>query len=192
MSVDKIQIIEGRIPILISVPHAVKHIRGNKEKLGELNTDIIGHNVQNYTHCHLFLNTGVTGGPNYDEVNVYKGVLADYVIQNNIKYVIDIHGAADQWEFDFELGTAMNRNVKAYEDTVDILLDLSKENGYSTTVDTYFPACGANRITTYIHRLTGVPSLQIEINYKRRMDEISIHSTSLFISEFVKKLESVL
>ena len=192
MNNDKIQIIEGSIPILISVPHAVTHIRDNKKKLGELNTDVIGYNVQNYTRCHLFLNKGVYGDPNYDVFNIYKQTLVDYIVQHDIKYVIDIHGAADHWEFDFELGTAMDKNVKGYESTVNLFQVLSKARGYNTTVDRYFPACGKNRITTYIHDLTGVSALQIEVNYKKRIDEESICSTSLFISEFIRNIESEL
>lgn len=63
---DKINIIRGSIPILISVPHSTSHTRNGVEKLGEINTDIIGYYLFNETDCHVFVNTGLDGDPNYD------------------------------------------------------------------------------------------------------------------------------
>ena len=75
---DKIYVVEGTVPVLISVPHAVPHMRDGSLKSDEVNTDLIGMLVQENTGCHLFINEGVDGDPNYDDPNVYKDRLLEY------------------------------------------------------------------------------------------------------------------
>ena len=91
---DNIYVVEGTVPVLISVPHAVPHMRDGRQKSDEVNTDVLGMILQEHVGCHLFVNAGVEGDPNYDESNLYRDKIVEYAKTHGVAFVIDLHGAS--------------------------------------------------------------------------------------------------
>ena len=138
LSPDNIYVVEGTVPVLISVPHAVPHMRDGRMKSDEVNTDMIAMAVQDNTGCHLFVNAGVEGDPNYDDPNVYKGRLLEYVQTHGVAMVIDLHGASQEREFDFELGTGKSDNVAEFPECAKLFASLPELKGLTITIDEFF------------------------------------------------------
>ena len=189
---DNICVLEGNVPVLVSVPHAVPHVRDGQKKSNEVNTDVLGFILHEQNGCHLFVNAGVDGDPNNDESNVYKDKLAEYVKSHDIAFVMDLHGASASREFDFELGTAHGRNIEGFAECVPSFVSLASMLGWNVTVDECFPANGANRVSSFVNAHMSVPSLQIEINRKRRNGYESVCAAAALLSRYIKGMVALL
>lgn len=190
--VDNICIVQGAVPVLVSVPHAVPHMRDGRWKTKEVNTDVLGFMLHEQCGCHLFVNMGVEGDPNHDESNIYKDKLAEYIRAHGVSFVLDLHGAARWREFDFELGTAHGRNIEGFAECVPSFVSLASLLGWKVTVDECFTASGANRVSAFLSSQTGVPSLQVEINRKRRGDDGNVAATAAMLSRYVGEVLELL
>lgn len=179
-------VFEGSVPVLLSVPHAVPHLRNGVEKKGEINTDVLGFILNERTGCHVFVNAGVEGDPNNDLSNSYKEELLKYVEGHGIALVIDLHGASADRDFDIELGTAGGRNVLDFEESVEAFVSLATLSGYRTSVDVFFPADGINRVSSFISSKASVPAIQMEINRMLRDDMDSVCRLSDMLSRYIK------
>lgn len=189
---NNICIIQGTIPILVSVPHAVPHIRKGEAKTEEINTDVLGFMLNANAGCHLFVNAGVGGDPNDDASSIYKDVLLQYVKEHQISMVIDIHGASSDRNFDYEVGTADGRNIKEFKECLPVFLNLASLEKKNAVVDTYFPAYSLTRIASHISEHASVPSIQLEINRNQRDSYESLMSTGHFLSKYIKGVSAIL
>lgn len=189
---DNVCIVEGKIPVLVSVPHAVSHTRDAVDKPAELNTDVLGFLMCEHTGCHLFVNAGVDGDPSYDASSVYKDLLLKYVQDHDVAMVIDIHGASAKRDFDFELGTAGGKNIRGFDECVSAFMTLSSLENKKTIVDKCFPANGPTRVASYISAQAAVPALQIEINRNLRETCETVCFTAEFLSRYIGGIASVL
>lgn len=189
---DNIYVVEGTVPVLISVPHAVPHMRDGRQKSDEVNTDVLGMILQEHVGCHLFVNAGVEGDPNYDESNLYRDKIVEYAKTHGVAFVIDLHGASAARDFDFELGTAYGRNIEGFAECEASFVSLMSMCGWKVTVNECFPADGVNRVSSYVKSHTGIPSLQIEINNNRRSDYESVCETAASLSRYIKGMIDLL
>ena len=186
LSPDNIYVVEGTVPVLISVPHAVPHMRDGRMKSDEVNTDMIAMAVQENTGCHLFVNAGVEGDPNYDDPNVYKDRLLEYVQTHGVAMVIDLHGASQEREFDFELGTGKGNNVVEFPECAGLFASMPELKDLTVTVDKFFPAAKPYTVSAFVSSRTGIPCLQIEINRRMRWGHESISQTATVLVRYVK------
>lgn len=189
---DNLYVAEGSVPVLVSVPHAIAHMRDGMQKSGEVNTDVLGLILHEHAGCHLIMNAGVPGDPNHDESNIYKERLVEYVRTRGIVMVIDVHGASLDREFDFELGTGKGTNVERFPECVELFRTLPELDEMNVTVDKYFPACQDCRVSSFVSTYADVPCLQIEINRRRRDDYDSVRATSALLVRYVRGMASFL
>lgn len=98
------------------------------------------------------------------EKDFFKTKLLDIIKNNNIKLVLDIHGAAQNRPFDIELGTL--NNLSADFSTINELKEAFTENGI-TNVEINNPFKGGG-ITQFVYSNTDIDVIQIEINRKYR------------------------
>lgn len=101
---------------------------------------------------------------NKNEIDFFKIKLLDIIKNNNIKLVLDIHGASENRPFDIELGTLYN--LSADFSTINELKEAFIENGI-TNVEINNPFKGGG-ITQFIYANTDIDVIQIEINRKYR------------------------
>lgn len=157
---------KGNLPILFTAPHTMLQTKENGEiKLNEPYTKALALYFNKHFHTHALIKIKDTGlDPNRDNHDEFKKNLIDIVKENNIKLVIDLHGASISHEFDIEFGTL--NNLTADYSTIQELIKCFKENGINNISQNEPFKGGA--ITQYLYNLKDVDVIQLEINYRYR------------------------
>lgn len=187
---DDFTIIEGYMPVLLSAPHTMNQLRDDGTiKASEPYTKALALYLQRRLNCTCFVKNFDTGiDSNSDKTEEYKTELVKYVKKNNIRLVLDLHGASLKREFDVELGTL--NNLSADFSTIKELKKTLLENGIlKVSVNDPFKGGG---ITRKVYTETDVNVIQIEINRKYRDLDISnfmllADSLEKFIKSYMEK-----
>lgn len=112
--------------------------------------------------------------------------------QNNIAYVIDIHGCKSGYCFDIDIGTNNGDNVNNEERHLGILKRRLSQVG-ETTIDRVFKASGDVVISNYIHKKSNVPCFQIEISseIRKNSDRLlkMLNQFEIIIKELSREIE---
>lgn len=189
---DSIYYEEGTIPILLSSPHTMEQIKEDGNiKLPEPFTKAINMYISNTLDTYSIIKINDTGiDPNSETEEEYKNKILDIIKDNNIKLVIDIHGASINREFDIELGTL--NNLSADYSTIKELKEAFIEHGI-TNIEINNPFKGGG-ITKTIYGNTNIDVIQIEINRKYRNIENleKIETLIESIISFIKQYTNVL
>lgn len=156
----------GNIPILFSAPHTMKQIRDDGSiKLKEPYTKAIALYLNKYFDVSCMVKINDTGlDSNRDNHDEFKNELIRLVKYNNIKLVIDLHGASKDRNFDVEFGTL--NNLTADFSTIKELEKAFIENGIKNINHNDTFKGGA--ITQYLFNLKDVDVIQLEINGRFR------------------------
>lgn len=182
----------GNIKIMITAPHTMQQIKKDGTiKLGEPFTKAIAIYVSNELDTYFLIKMNDTGiDANSLDSDNFKRELIKTIKQNDIKLVIDIHGAKKDRNFDVELGTL--NNLSADFSTIRELEDAFHENGV-TNVLINEPFKGGG-ITQTIYGNTDADVVQIEINKNYRdinnIDKIQMICNALI--QFIKQYSNYL
>lgn len=182
---------KGKYPILLTSIHSMKQIKDDGTiKLAEPFTKAIAKYIAKTNDLFYLIKTYDDGiDPNHTDIDRFKIKLAQFIKNNNIQLVLDIHGANIKKEFDVEFGT-MN-NLSADFSTINELKESFIENGIEN-ISINNPFKGG-KITQFLYFNTDVEVIQIEINKKFRdynnIDNIEKICVSLtnFINKYVNK-----
>jgi len=159
----------GKIPVLVSAPHAVRHYRHKKLKVSDLYTGSIVYLLNQLTGCHAIATTKVYGGdPNFDNPCLYKQRIAEICRREKVKFLLDIHGAARDREFDVDFGTHGGKTLLLNKSLLELVEHNFLDYGFRRISHDRFAASGPNTITNYVARELGIPAVQIEINQRYR------------------------
>lgn len=160
----------GSLPVLVSAPHAVRHVRQKKIKMSDEFTGSLAYLLNQLTDCHVLALTKVYGGdPNVDFPCIYKDELTRICRESKIKFILDLHGAARDHEFDADLGTNGRKSLLGKERILDEVVNTFKNGGLTRVSLDHFAASGQNTITAWSSRELGIPAIQAEINRKYRV-----------------------
>lgn len=164
-------IISGTNNVLISVPHTYFHKRKNKKKKNEVGLLDIINILSKKTNSHfIYTNKDINYDPNFDNDNIYQQKIIEYIKENNIDYVIDLHGMSSIYNKNIEIGTNYLKNINYDSELLDRILQILKTNSITKVqVDKKFKATG-NTIANTINTKTNIQALQIEINKKYRIN----------------------
>ena len=111
----------GRVPVLVSAPHAVTHIRDGKVKPSEDFTGAIALAVARAAECHALVATRTgEGDPNWDpiEKSEYKQALCRHVAEQGIALVLDLHGMVAASDALAAVGSADGATLMAHGATL--------------------------------------------------------------------------
>lgn len=180
----------GTVPVLFTAAHTMKQILDNDNiKLSEPYTKAIALYLNKYCNTSYLIKIKDTGiDSNKDNNDEFKKELIKIVKENNIKLVIDLHGASKDRDFDVEFGT-MN-NLTADFSTIKELEEAFSENNI-TNIKHNDPFKGG-AITQYLYNIEDVDVVQLEINKKYRdlenIDNLESLCKSLinFINQYVE------
>lgn len=156
----------GDIPIIITAVHTINHKKtdGTKKKI-EPFTKAIALYVANKTNSYNYVKIKDTGiDSNSDIEDDFKINLLKLIEKNNIKLLLDIHGASIEHDFDIELGTL--DNTSAHNNTIKALKESFNKEGI-LKIEENNPFKGGG-ITKYINKNINIEVIQIEINAKYR------------------------
>ena len=165
------RVINGKIPIIVSAPHTVRQLRKGKIKGAEYQTGAIVNILVEETGCFAIYKTyNNQDDANYNiENNEYKKEIKRIVKENNIKLLLDIHGAKDEHRFDIDLGTAYGKNINNNIEILEKLKSYLKKNKIeNVTENKIFKADSIRTISKYINEETKVPCIQLEVSWKYR------------------------
>lgn len=177
---------EGIIPIMISAPHAINQYREGRIKWADMYTGGIARYLHKVTGCHVIYSCKYSeSDPNYDlpGTNKYQDALVEYLSDQKVFLLIDIHGAAKKREYAVEIGTAQRKNpipgmvyeedpsLHNYKFVDDVIKEIFEEQfkNYSMEQKTVwknviFNAGEQNTVTKYISENTSTACIQLEIN----------------------------
>lgn len=166
------QVILGKVPILVSAPHAVRQIREGVVK----ERDGMTGGIVEYLCEELGL-FGITrlweagDDPNYaqDERSVaYRNEIVRLVKEYGIKWVLDVHGCLNKHGFDLDIGVNGGANVACGMDVVEKWAENWRQQGMDVRVDGRFVAEWPYVVSNEVHRKTGVDCLQLELSGNAR------------------------
>ena len=174
-------ICKGTLPILFTAPHTMEQIKeDNTIKYSEPYTKGIALYLNKHLNVNCMIKIKDTGlDANRDNRDEFKTELIRFIKDNNIKLVIDLHGAKEERKFDIELGT-MN-NLSADFSTIKELEEAFTENNI-LNINNNDPFKGG-AITQYIYGLKDVDVIQVEINGKYR-DSNNIENVEKIVNSF--------
>lgn len=160
----------GKLPVLVSAPHAVRHYRHKKIKMSDQFTGSIVYLLNQRIGCHAIATTKLYGGdPNVDSPCVYKERIAEMCAKGKVKFVLDIHGAVRERDFDVDFGTNGGRTLLGNTRMLEVVERNFQAFGLSKISHDHFAASGPNTIANFIARELGIPAMQIEINKQYRV-----------------------
>lgn len=158
----------GTKPVLISAPHSVNHMRNNNVKEVDKYTGTIASIVQLYTNCFCIYSNRISDeDPNHTIGGSYKEAVKEICNKNNIRLVIDLHGAAQRREFDIDLGTMHGTSID--ETSVSIIKNIFKNNEiHDVRVNDTFSASHQGTITHFTTKSLNINAIQMEVHYSYR------------------------
>lgn len=162
------KVIKGKNNILVSAPHAYKHIRDGKVKSNEYNTSNIVKILKYFTDSHIIYTDKPTKeDPNFDVKNEYKNILIQYIKENNIKYFIDIHGYVDA-KSDLIIGTNDKKNINNDCNLLKNIYNIFYYNfSNRILVDKKYKA-SKKALSKVVNENAQIVAIQLEINKKYR------------------------
>jgi len=109
----------GRIPLLISAPHATSHSRSGRIKGEEEYTAALAQLLAQETGAYAMYTTYRSAGdPNWDIVAPYKSRLQQLVRRHDIRFVVDLHGMSNRHKFGIAVGTMNGRSCPNWESII--------------------------------------------------------------------------
>ncbi len=158
-------ILPGKLPVLLSAPHAVRHCRQKKIKMSDQFTGSIVYLLNRLTGCQAIATTKLYGGdPNMDDPCIYKERISEICVREKVKFVIDIHGAAREQEFDVDFGTNDGKTLLSKNGILETMERNFCAFGFGKLSKGHFDARSPNTIANYVARELGIPAVQVEIN----------------------------
>lgn len=163
-------IIPGSSNVMLSAPHTYQHQRKNKIKPRDKGTLTIIKMLKSLTNAHIiYTNRKIDYDPNYDKNNKYKKYLNKYIKENNIEYLIDIHGSKKVRKFDIEIGTNHLKNINQDKNLLNDIKSIMESYDINYIhVDKNYKSCG-NTICNQSNSRTNVKAIQMEIGKKYRV-----------------------
>ena len=197
------KILKNKSKIMISAPHSVKHVREWEILPQDLLTWWLALYLWKRLNLPVIYSTSYkVWDPNFDEnkSSEYKQALAEYIKENNIKFLIDLHGCWSFRDFSIELWTwwEWNFNLLGRLDILntiekslnDSLKSYIQHTGKPVTKNTIFSASRETTVSAFISKECKIPTIQIEINKELR-DINNIKNLSLLINSFENMIKKV-
>ncbi|KGK81084.1 hypothetical protein DP73_21780 [Desulfosporosinus sp. HMP52] len=182
----------GDLPVLVSAPHAVRHFRQKKIKMSDQFTGSIVYLLHKLTGCHAIATTKLYGGdPNSDDPCIYKERISNFCVANKVKFILDIHGAAREREFDVDLGINYGKNLLGKENIIEIIEKNLRNYGLSKISYDYFAASGPNTVANYAARELAIPAVQLEINKQYRVPAQNPHGFHRLIGALFSSIKEL-
>jgi hypothetical protein len=169
----------GRIPILISAPHGAVHTRHGMPKQEDEYSAGLARLIAGMTDAHvMYARRKSLNDPNWYPNGIYKERLQEVVLGESIRFVMDVHGAAEHRKFGIALGTL--KGLSCPEQLEIILHEFGKfgfhqgagRSLHRLDVDETFTAAGLKgqeTITRFVWQRLGLPAAQFEIHPSLRI-----------------------
>ena len=165
--------LRGEIPILVTAPHATRHVRMGIFKFQEEYTGALSVILHALTGSHaLYTHWASNTDPNYYDDAPFKKKLQKVIKKFGIKFVLDLHGTRRDWKKDIYPGIGEDGEFLLGDNLYIHELERSAKLNKLTLGGLHiFPASRQMTVTKFVARNVGIPAMQIEINEKLRHPE---------------------
>ena len=159
------ELLSGTGPVMISAPHSVEQTRNGSIKYAEPQTGALAKMLHEELGCPVIYKTGNKGDDaNFDEESSYKNALIEYVKNNNILFVLDLHQLAPFRDVIIDIGTGKFNNIDKIEYVNIVLKSFSARKLGTIQIDTPFDASFPFTVSSFVAKTCGISCLQIEMN----------------------------
>lgn len=182
----------GQKPVMLTAVHTMAQLKENGNiKYPEPLTKAIALYVSEVVDCYCLIknkDTGIDSNAFWDDP--FKHMMLENIKDNNIKLVIDLHGAKKERDFDIELGNL--NNLSTDYATINELIDAFNEHKiFNIEVNNPFKG---GMITQRVYAETNCEVIQVEINakYRNLEDPIKIKAICDALICFIKQYNNIL
>ena len=162
---DGIHHIKGRVPVIVTAPHATAHVRMGRLKRQEFYTGALAVMLHSLTGCHALYTDRLSPiDPNYSDESPFKAMLSEIAERYGIVFLLDLHGTGTENPGDVFPGAGSDREfLKGGHRIFDELNKAAASYGISLGSEDVFPAQRQMTVTRFSAARLGVPSMQLEI-----------------------------
>ncbi len=183
------ELLEGKSNFMISAPHSVTQVRNGKLKLPEYRTGVIAYHVNQILGLPVIYKTkNLNDDANYDEKSEYRDALIEYIKENDIKFLMDIHLSSPEREYSIDIGTGRGAYIKNNEDIVVLFRKVFGQKYNRIETDYIFPALYPFTVSSQVHKYCRIPVIQLEINWNI-LD--SLEKYDVFMECFIKFIKEL-
>jgi hypothetical protein len=172
-SEDYFEIIEGRIPVLLSAPHGATHYRKGRFKEEDEYTASLAIKLGEITGAHvIFVKNRTREDPNYDLRARYKDDIRKVAAEKGIRFVADLHGANHTRNYKVNVGIIDEDIIKCSCPTLKPVIE-DAFKGFQQplfNLDCYTASSGGT-VTYFARNTCQIEAAQFEINGKYRIIE---------------------
>lgn len=164
---EKYRVLSGKIPVLLSAPHAVNQLRGDDVRDAEKYTGALTRYLSNSTGSYAIFQLFTHADPNCDEQHYYKNAVINLIETYNIKLLIDIHSSTFSDETDIDVVTNLKTTLCGKKSIIDKLklighkYDIKIDENNKPNKDKDW------EIITVSSLVCGIPSIRIVLNNKK-------------------------
>lgn len=181
-----LEVVPGRVPVLVSAPHACMHARDGIGKMQEEYTGALACYLADVCDCHAIVTRSKTDeDPNWQTDSLYKAAIKKLQSETPIRFLIDLHGMTNKYHMGVAIGTIKGKSCQV-EDVLPHFIDAGFQNTCVSQL-TPDPASAWRRVvvdhkkftggvvnstvTRYAAMELGIPSVQIELSSEVRVVE---------------------
>ena len=186
---ENFKIYKGTTNIMLSAPHAFKQEREGSIKKNEYNTGKLCKLMHVFTGCHIiFTYKNLEIDHNYNETE-YKKELSKYIKENNIKYLIDVHGLETNEKYNLIIGTNKYKNLNDDKKLLNNIIKIFKNNLSKKIESDKKYKASEKTISYYINKNNNIKTMQFEISKKYRKFKKRPLCFNKLVNSMIKTIE---
>ena len=170
---DYFEIIEGRIPVLLSAPHGAKHYRNGSFKEEDEYTASLAIKLGEITGAYvIFVKNRTREDPNYDIRARYKDEMKKLVDEKGVRFVADLHGADRNKNYKVNVGIMDDDITKCSCPTLKPVIEEAFKGFQQPLFNLdFYRASSSGTVTYFVKNTCKIEAAQFEINGKYRIVE---------------------
>ena len=172
-SEDYFEIIEGKIPVLLSAPHGAKHYRNGGFKEEDEYTASLAIKLGQITGAYvIFVKNKTREDPNYDLRARYKDNIKKLVAEKGIRFVADLHGVNHNRNYKVNVGIIDDDITKCSCPTLKPVIEEAFKGFQQPlfNLDCY-TASSLGTVTYFVKNACQIEAARFEINGRYRIIE---------------------
>jgi hypothetical protein len=170
---DYFEVLEGRIPVLLSAAHGAKHYRNGSFKEEDEYTASLAIKLGEITGAYvIFVKNRTREDPNYDIRARYKDNIKKLVTEEGMRFVADLHGANHNRNYKVNVGIIDDDLTKCSCPTLKPVIE-DAFKGFQQplfNLDCY-TASSLGTVTYFAKNTCKIEAAQFEINGRYRIIE---------------------